>query len=288
VTASLLAVAIVMFAFESLAARGGPLLWSFTGDARTYVDYGIPSLHGLFNAIVLLVGTLGCLMLVLRKHSRLALIALAFALAVPIFELSRQVSLSLAAQCYVLLASLSRGWRRAFLLSAVVTFSLAEFAIIGEVRTPADVFVAQSRPRETAAAAGRASPIETASGRGRLCLKSLNFGRDRASSGLVMALHVLHDADQQSGVPHAGQDRTRLGCQFTVIDHPNFSARITLGKAGKKFSFRRPLRSRHMQRRCTWISAVWRSRVHASNARLCWIRLRDLCSFEDDFLPVSP
>jgi len=97
-----------MFAFESLAARGGPLLWSFTGDARTYVDYGIPSLHGLFNAIVLLVGTLGCLMLVLRKHSRLALIALAFALAVPIFELSRQVSLSLAAQCYVLLASLSR------------------------------------------------------------------------------------------------------------------------------------------------------------------------------------
>lgn len=36
---------------ETIVARGLPIVWLFTGDSRTYADFGLPTLHGFANAI---------------------------------------------------------------------------------------------------------------------------------------------------------------------------------------------------------------------------------------------
>lgn len=44
---------VIATVFEVIIMKGFPLLWAFIGDTRGYVDYGIPSFHGLLNAIQL-------------------------------------------------------------------------------------------------------------------------------------------------------------------------------------------------------------------------------------------
>lgn len=43
-------------AAEILYSGGLPLIWLFTGSSKTYFDFGIPSVHGLLNSILLAIG----------------------------------------------------------------------------------------------------------------------------------------------------------------------------------------------------------------------------------------
>lgn len=39
--------------FETLVSGGFPIVWLYTNRVKTYADYGVPSLHGLVNSLLL-------------------------------------------------------------------------------------------------------------------------------------------------------------------------------------------------------------------------------------------
>ena len=45
-----------MSAVEIVVSGGVPLVWLFTGNPKTYADFGIPTLHGLLNSMLLALG----------------------------------------------------------------------------------------------------------------------------------------------------------------------------------------------------------------------------------------
>lgn len=49
-------IAIIGFIVELIYSRGCPLLWKFTGDPRTYFDFGIPSLNGALYGLIICLG----------------------------------------------------------------------------------------------------------------------------------------------------------------------------------------------------------------------------------------
>ena len=75
-----------------LYSSGFPLYWVITGDPRTYVDYGIPTIFGLGN-LLRAYGMVGCLILYLfgsKKQKRLAIYSSFYFIFTAFFlELSR-------------------------------------------------------------------------------------------------------------------------------------------------------------------------------------------------------
>ena len=75
-----------------LYSSGFPLYWVITGDPRTYVDYGIPTIFGLGN-LLRAYGMVGCLILYLfgsKKQKRLAIYSSLYFIFTAFFlELSR-------------------------------------------------------------------------------------------------------------------------------------------------------------------------------------------------------
>ena len=49
-------IAIVIFIIELIYSKGCPVLWKFTGDSRTYFDFGIPSVSGAFYGLIICLG----------------------------------------------------------------------------------------------------------------------------------------------------------------------------------------------------------------------------------------
>jgi oligosaccharide repeat unit polymerase len=42
--------------FEVIISRGLPIIWLIRGSSKTYIDFGIPSIHGLLNSLLLAIG----------------------------------------------------------------------------------------------------------------------------------------------------------------------------------------------------------------------------------------
>lgn len=52
----LLIIYIFIAILDIFYSNGVPLVWSLSGDSRSYVDFGIPTLHGVANSIVFFSG----------------------------------------------------------------------------------------------------------------------------------------------------------------------------------------------------------------------------------------
>lgn len=131
------AVAACVFVVTVLAFGGVPLLWTFTGSDLTYTDFGFPTLHGFFNSLVLITGTVVFWMLLRGVRFRGDRLIFLFCVAVPIVTLHRQSLVSLLLQCLFIFAALRRG---SFLQAARGVFLIllgcgVLFSILGNIRT---------------------------------------------------------------------------------------------------------------------------------------------------------
>ena len=50
-------IALVVFIIEVIYSKGCPLAWKILGNGKTYFDFGIPSVNGMFYGLVILMGS---------------------------------------------------------------------------------------------------------------------------------------------------------------------------------------------------------------------------------------
>jgi oligosaccharide repeat unit polymerase len=132
---------VLLFCLEVAWFRGFPLLWLFNGDERTYMDFGIPTLHGAVMGLNLLLFTYYA---AVRPKGNWARIAIS--LMIPVLSVNRQVVMSMFFQ-WVVAAALVQGSlrgviRKAATMTAVV---LVFFVGMGSLRSDSSAFQAAAQ-----------------------------------------------------------------------------------------------------------------------------------------------
>ena len=131
-----------VFVLEVAYSGGVPLLWKFIGSSKNYISYGIPSLHGAFNGLLICLGAYNIYKK--RKESFVYIL-------IGILILSRQVIISMfieAIMCMILDPNkkLKKKNKRKIILYVVLLLSL--FTILGNFRSGNNTMNNVFKPKE--------------------------------------------------------------------------------------------------------------------------------------------
>jgi hypothetical protein len=106
--------------FEIIYSGGLPLFWLLTGSSKTYFDFGIHSLHGFANSLLLSLGLCSFALFAITRSRRYLYIPL-FVFAWSVLVLARSTMMVFAIESAVVWEMI-RGFRRVHLIPAAATF----------------------------------------------------------------------------------------------------------------------------------------------------------------------
>lgn len=137
---------IVLAIFETIVSGGLPIIWLITGSSKTYFDYGIPSLHGMVNALFMAVAVAYWALYLYTGH-RAFLRFPAFAILWTLVLVTRGTTMVFLIECAIVFMRLrpikTTTLARLLVLALVV---LLVFGFIGDLRSGADTFRAIAEP----------------------------------------------------------------------------------------------------------------------------------------------
>lgn len=132
---------------EAIYSKGLPIVWKLTGSTKTYMDYGIPSIHGLMNSVGLVLMMLSFYLIlntsdkkIKRKNIFIILICMLLYLCL----ITRQVIISAVIQMVIIYLFTNRkriNWKKLFIL---VFVGIIGFGILGNIRTGYESFLSVS------------------------------------------------------------------------------------------------------------------------------------------------
>lgn len=139
---------VVSTIIEIIVSGGVPLLWTLRGSSKTYFDFGIPTMHGILNALIFTISIIRFAMglKVGRKKDLLfPLILVAWATIVE----ARQLIMVLALECACLFLMYRRLRLKRFLggISAVLLL-IVLFGISGDIRSGGEAFQVLAQPTD--------------------------------------------------------------------------------------------------------------------------------------------
>lgn len=124
---------------DVIYSGGFPLIWKLTGDPRDYVDFGIPTLHGLANAIVFFLASFGIILIRLKFFRINWLVLLLFIWQVLIF--SRGTIMVMIVQMTLVYLMISkRSIIRLFFVSISGFLVIVVFGLLGDLRQGANPY----------------------------------------------------------------------------------------------------------------------------------------------------
>lgn len=125
---------------EIMVSGGLPLLWLLRGSSKTYLDFGIPSIHGLLNSLILTVG-LGEFALFVITGAKRHLWIPAWLMVWPVIVVTRNMMIVFLIEAAVLWVYV-KGIRWQTLLKLVLSAMLVVlvFGYIGDLRSGAAAF----------------------------------------------------------------------------------------------------------------------------------------------------
>lgn len=126
--------------FEIYIQRGFPLYWNWVGDGRLYTDFGIPSFHGVMNAMYLqLVTALAYLYFV--RPRRVIIFMLLLLACWPVLMLGRGILLSVVVQITAVFFLMRRlNLKVAFILLLSALAAVFLFGYVGDLRQVVNPF----------------------------------------------------------------------------------------------------------------------------------------------------
>jgi len=133
---------------EIVVSGGIPIVWTLTGSSKDYFQFGIPTVHGLMNALILAISiarfTLG-----LRSGRNKDLLFPMYLMAWAVVVETRQMIILVAVECTILYLMYRKiRIKQIFGLLAVVTFFVVLFGIAGDVRTGGEAFRKLAQPTD--------------------------------------------------------------------------------------------------------------------------------------------
>lgn len=129
----LLLIYIVILLLDVYYSRGIPIVWALTGDAKTYVDYGIPTIHGLSNSICFFLSSflLAMTLLNVRKYWLVLFLLFAYQLSI----LSRGTIIVMVVQMLCVFLFFYRvSFIQKTLLGVFIFGFIVLFGILGDLR----------------------------------------------------------------------------------------------------------------------------------------------------------
>lgn len=134
-------VILAMFVVELIYCGGCPLLWKFTGDSRTYMDFGIPSFNGVLHGLITLMGAYS----IFKRKC----IYKYFYVTLALLMITRQVIISIFVQglfFYLCRHKLSKKLIITILIGGII--GIVAFSLVGNMRTGEDAFLNVSKFKE--------------------------------------------------------------------------------------------------------------------------------------------
>jgi hypothetical protein len=134
---------------EIYVSGGLPIGWLFTGNTKTYVDFGIPSLHGVVNALLTAIALCRFSLFLLTGKKRHLYIPI-FALLWSVIAITRQLMLvSLIEFALIFLQIRPIRWATFVKIAAGFLVFVLGFGFIGDLRQGSpDGFRALAQPSE--------------------------------------------------------------------------------------------------------------------------------------------
>lgn len=118
---------IVIFIVEVIYSGGVPLVWKFMGSEKLYIDFGIPSLHGAFNGLVICLGAYS-----LFKKSKDKFLYL----GIGVLIISRQIVLSMIIEAIIFEIVRNNNFKRYWKKIAIIAIiTVIGFTVIGNFRS---------------------------------------------------------------------------------------------------------------------------------------------------------
>lgn len=131
---------------EIYLQRGFPFLWFLVGDSRIYTDFGLPSFHGVMNALYLQSVTV-LTFLYLSKPRKLVAFIIILLLFWPLMMFARGILLSALIQVAAVYFVMRRLGVRAILIAMIFSIvAVVLFGYVGDMRQVANPFSPLVRP----------------------------------------------------------------------------------------------------------------------------------------------
>ncbi len=125
----LIALVIIFFVIQVIYSKGFPVLWKITGSDKTYFDFGIPSITGLYYGFIIILGAWS----LFKKRNILRFVCL----FIGVLIISRQVIISIVLEgvIYKLLTLKKNKWKFYRIIIVLGIVGIIAFSIIGNFRT---------------------------------------------------------------------------------------------------------------------------------------------------------
>lgn len=125
---------------EILFSKGFPLLWVLMGMDKLYVDFGIPSFHGIMNALYLQLMTIMFYVYIKYKEKKYLLVILLM-FSWPVLMLGRGILLSAILQMGCVYIYFNRvGFLKIIKMLALLIVVICCFGFLGDLRQTANPF----------------------------------------------------------------------------------------------------------------------------------------------------
>lgn len=135
-------IAFTVFVVEMIYSKGCPLAWKLIGNGKTYFDFGIPSVNGMFYGLVILMGSYS----LFKKGCIYKYLYLSFG----ILMISRQMLISIFVQAvvlYLLTHKLSK--KLVIIIITGLVLGVLSFSLFGNIRTGEGEFLKVAQFKET-------------------------------------------------------------------------------------------------------------------------------------------
>ena len=129
---------IFLFIVETIYSGGLPIIWKITGVGKNYFDFGIPSIHGAFNGLVICLGAYSFFKKTNDKYLYLLIGILIF---------SRQIMISMAVEAIIfnMFTSKEINWRKYIIIGIV---GILAFNILGNFRSGSETMNEIFQPKQ--------------------------------------------------------------------------------------------------------------------------------------------
>lgn len=131
-------IAVCMFVFETIVFGGMPLVWMITDVPKGYADFGIPTLHGIFNGLLMFMTSASGAFAVMgsRRRKNLTLFVVGIAVMVALF--SRAMLVITLIQIAAVVLFRIRGHFTVVRIAGLAVITLAglfAFGVLGNLRS---------------------------------------------------------------------------------------------------------------------------------------------------------
>jgi oligosaccharide repeat unit polymerase len=133
---------------EVIYSKGIPILWIATGNPKTYMDFGIPSIHGFMNALQLALSLISFYFYKITKRRKFIILFVIFIIW-NICLITRQVIIVLLIEIFVLQLLMSKDKFSVIIRLIFFAFlGIIGFGIMGDLRSGGDAFLHIASPSD--------------------------------------------------------------------------------------------------------------------------------------------